>query len=64
MFGKFHTPLQKGGARVIISYQKIINKLFLKKNRLSKTALAAEPANFFRLVFGSGHMKGQIIILG
>ena len=47
MCGKFHTPLQIGRVKVIISCQKVVNKLFLKKNRLTKTALAAKHANFF-----------------
>ena len=46
MCGKFHTPLQMGRVRAIISCQKVINLLFLKKNRLTKTALAAKGTNF------------------
>ena len=43
MCGKYHTPCEWGE---IISCQKVINKLFLTKNRLSKSALAAKVANF------------------
>ena len=53
-----------GRVRVIISCKKVIDKLFLKeKKRLTETALAAKVANFFQMVFGSGLIKDQIILV-
>ena len=52
-------PLANGASQGFYC-QKVQISCFLRKNRFTKTALAAKVANFFSLAFVSGSMKDQI----